>query len=124
MRDDAGTDQHLTRLAPEHVYPSAIEDAASAFDYLVSSEGVAKLGIDTSRIAFFGQSAGSCLATGLSIALKKKASKVMPKIVALDRCVYEAISRDLRLTSCEALSSTTDFSILASKTTSISHLTS
>jgi acetyl esterase len=52
------------RLAPEHVYPAAFEDAWDALQWLLN-EGAA-LGLDTSRIAVGGDSAGGTIAASLA----------------------------------------------------------
>ncbi len=49
------------RLAPEHKFPAAIDDAVAAFRWL-SAEAVA-LGIDPARIVIAGDSAGGTIAT-------------------------------------------------------------
>ncbi|NDJ74868.1 MAG: alpha/beta hydrolase [Chloroflexi bacterium] len=51
------------RLAPEHPYPAALEDALAAYRWLLGQ------GTDAARIAFMGDSAGAglCLATLLAI---------------------------------------------------------
>lgn len=49
------------RLAPEHPFPSALEDAARAVEWVAA--GAARFGIDGSRLAVGGDSAGALLAT-------------------------------------------------------------
>jgi acetyl esterase len=49
------------RLAPEHVYPAALDDAETVLRYLRKSG--ADLGLDASRLAIGGDSAGGQLAT-------------------------------------------------------------
>ena len=51
------------RLAPEHPYPAPIDDCHEAWQWLLTNSS--KLGIDTSRIAIGGESAGGGLAAGL-----------------------------------------------------------
>ncbi|KAL4947505.1 Alpha/Beta hydrolase protein [Aspergillus filifer] len=56
------------RLAPEHPYPSAVEDAVAALEWVISPSGSSELGgINNSRIAVGGTSAGGNLAAVLSI---------------------------------------------------------
>jgi monoterpene epsilon-lactone hydrolase len=59
------------RLAPEHPYPAAVEDARSAYEGLLSQ------GIEPSSIAFTGESAGGGLVVALLLALRD-ADRPMP----------------------------------------------
>lgn len=52
------------RLAPEHPYPAALEDALAAFQALIAS------GIPASRLVVAGDSAGGGLALALLVALR------------------------------------------------------
>lgn len=52
------------RLAPEHVFPAAIEDSLAAFDWLVR-EGALEIKADLDRLAVCGDSAGGGLAAVL-----------------------------------------------------------
>jgi monoterpene epsilon-lactone hydrolase len=52
------------RLAPEHPYPAALQDARAAY------EGLLQQGVDAGRIAFAGESAGAGLAVAALLALR------------------------------------------------------
>jgi acetyl esterase len=52
------------RLAPEHKFPAAIEDAVAAFRWL--STNAVSLGIDPARLIVAGDSAGATIATVLA----------------------------------------------------------
>jgi acetyl esterase len=56
------------RLAPEHKFPTAFEDAWDALRWLV--DGGARLGIDSGRVAVGGDSAGGTLAAACAIAAR------------------------------------------------------
>ena len=52
------------RLAPEHKFPAALDDALAAFRWL--SAGAISLGVDPARIIVAGDSAGATIATVLA----------------------------------------------------------
>lgn len=54
------------RLAPEHPFPAALDDALAAFHHIVAG------GVDPEAIGVAGDSAGGGLAVGLLLALKKR----------------------------------------------------
>jgi epsilon-lactone hydrolase len=54
------------RLAPEHPFPAALEDAEAAYDALLAADNTA------SELVLFGDSAGGGLAISLMLALKQK----------------------------------------------------
>ncbi len=54
------------RLAPEHRFPTAVDDAWAALHWLASA-GAATLGLDASRLAVGGDSAGGTLAASSAI---------------------------------------------------------
>jgi acetyl esterase/lipase len=64
------------RLAPEHPYPAALEDAYKAWEYILN------LGYNPSNIVIAGDSAGGNLALVLSLLLKKE-KKSMAKCLVL-----------------------------------------
>jgi acetyl esterase len=54
------------RLAPEHRFPTAVDDAFAALRWL-AAQGAASLGLDASRLAVGGDSAGGTLAAVCAI---------------------------------------------------------
>ncbi|KSU70902.1 alpha/beta hydrolase [Rhodococcus qingshengii] len=52
------------RLAPEHPYPAAVDDAYAALCWVASNADL--LRVDASKIAVGGQSAGACIAAALA----------------------------------------------------------
>ncbi|AEG51061.1 esterase/lipase [Sphingobium chlorophenolicum L-1] len=85
------------RLAPEHPFPAAPEDAIAALQYIPGA--LAGRGIDTARVAIAGDSAGGTLALVAAIALKDEA-----KLAAL-AIFYPAGDVGRRITSMDEFSS-------------------
>jgi acetyl esterase len=72
------------RLAPEHKFPAAVEDADAALRYVAGH--AAEFGIDANRIAVGGDSAGGTLATVACLVARDRGE---PK-VALQLLIYPA----------------------------------
>jgi len=69
------------RLAPEHPFPTPLEDVVAAWEWLHSS--AASLGVDTSRVAVAGASAGGNLSAALCLVARERGLP-MPIVQLLD----------------------------------------
>lgn len=69
------------RLAPEHPFPAAIDDAVASYQWIAqNAEG---LGIDSSRLGVVGDSAGGFLATFVALSAWDYAEEIRPKLQLL-----------------------------------------
>ncbi|CAH1258185.1 AADAC [Branchiostoma lanceolatum] len=69
------------RLAPEHVYPAALDDCVAATKHFIHNAG--KYNVDPSHIAVAGDSAGGHLSTTVSLKLSQENFMPMPRLQAL-----------------------------------------
>jgi acetyl esterase len=69
------------RLAPEHPFPHGLDDCAAAFRWM--HDHAAALGVDTSRVAIGGGSAGANLAGALCLVIRER-DWTMPIVQVLD----------------------------------------
>jgi acetyl esterase/lipase len=76
------------RLAPEHPFPAAVEDAFAAYRWAAVDN--ARLGVDPRRIAVAGDSAGGNLAAALSLLAREDGGPI-PTMQALLYPVADAV---------------------------------
>jgi len=76
------------RLAPEHVFPAAVDDCYATLEWVAAN--AASFGADASRLAVGGDSAGGCLATAIAIMARDNNG---PKI-AYQALIYPAVGLD------------------------------
>lgn len=84
------------RLAPEHRFPAAADDAVAAFRHVAASAGA--LGIDPRRIAVAGDSAGGNLSAVVS--LETRGDAVRP---AFQLLIYPAVDLTMSFPSIRSL---------------------
>lgn len=84
------------RLAPEHPFPAGLEDCRAAL-HLLARDGL-NLGIDTSRIAVAGDSAGANLAAALALWARDEGGPIL----AAQALIYPVLGTDLSLPSHRA----------------------
>ena len=80
------------RLCPEHAFPAAIDDAMALWDYV--QENAETLGIDPTRVALAGDSAGGLIAADLCHLLKARGG-TQP---AAQLLIYPWVTSDLNET--------------------------
>ena len=90
------------RLAPEHPFPAALEDAAAALNWL--AHNAAELGVDPTRLAVAGSSAGAALAACLA---HLAADKTLPPL--LFQLLHQPVLDDRRTASMTEFRATPAF---------------
>src|SRR5690625_2243834 len=84
------------RLAPEHPFPAAVEDAMAATEWVAAH--AAELGVDPNRLAVAGDSAGGNLAAVVAQLARDSVDRAAPK-VCFQLLWYPATSYDTTLPS-------------------------
>jgi len=67
------------RLAPEHPHPAPVEDCFAGLRWLVDQAG--SLGVDASRVAVYGDSAGGGLAAGVALMARDRGIELARQIL-------------------------------------------
>jgi acetyl esterase/lipase len=84
------------RLCPEVIYPKPLEDVYAALIFL--HDHAIEFGVDPSRIAVYGESAGGCLAAAVSIyAHEKRGPAIAKQILVYPMLDDRVISADPKL---------------------------
>lgn len=84
------------RMAPEHRFPAAPDDALAAFRHI--ADHAAQLGLDPARIAVAGDSAGGNLSAGVALATRSDA--VRP---AFQLLIYPAVDMTMSFPSIDIM---------------------
>ncbi len=93
------------RMAPEHLYPAAVEDSAIATRWVARE--AASLGVDPARLAVGGDSAGGNLSAVLALMAR---DGTVPKL-AFQLLIYPATDMTMRLPAYQRI--TADFPLTA-----------
>ena len=88
------------RLAPEHKYPAAVDDAYTAVKW--ASRNGAQYGFDGQRLAVMGDSAGGTLATVASMRSRDEGGPA----IRLQVMVYPVLDHDYKTDSYRQFGST------------------
>lgn len=88
------------RLAPEHPFPAAVEDAVAATSWV--ADNAARLAIDPTKIAVAGDSAGGNLAAVVALALRDAKDRSNPPL-AMQVLIYPAVDQRMNTPSIARL---------------------
>jgi acetyl esterase/lipase len=89
------------RLAPEHPFPTSLDDAYAAYGWVAEHAG--RLGVDANNISIGGSSAGGNLAAALSMKIRDGGDQPQPVLQLL-----EVPALDLTLATARNSAATTD----------------
>lgn len=78
------------RLAPEHPYPAGLDDCSLAWSWLASHAEA--LGVDATRLALYGESAGAALAIGVAHRLRSSGGGGPAALVLQEPVVDDRLS--------------------------------
>lgn len=94
------------RLAPEHKYPAALDDAWTATTWI--AENIERLGGNSNNLAVGGDSAGGCLAASVSLLAKKTGAPSICKQLLIYPCTDMTARFDSHRTFGEGYRLTTE----------------
>ncbi|XP_078668123.1 arylacetamide deacetylase-like [Branchiostoma floridae x Branchiostoma belcheri] len=80
------------RLAPEHIYPAALDDCMAATKHFINNAD--KYNVDPSRVAVAGDSAGGHLSATVSLKLSQENFRPTPRLQALIYPATQFVSLD------------------------------
>lgn len=88
------------RLAPEHPFPTGFEDCYTALCWLAEHAG--ELGVDATRLAVGGESAGGALSAAVALAARDRCGPV----IAYQQLLYPALDDSLTTHSVRTMTDT------------------
>jgi acetyl esterase len=91
------------RLAPEHPFPAAVDDALAAYSWVHGHSG--ELGVDPRRVGVMGDSAGGNLAAVVALETRSGGKAVGPDVLppAAQGLIYPAVDARMETDSVRSL---------------------